>query len=244
MIEIMLDPAIWVSFLTLAVLEIVLGIDNIIFISIAAERLPPELRPRARLIGLALALAMRIALLLSITWLIKLTTPIVTVMDFGFSWRDLILFGGGLFLLAKGTIEIYETVEGSETHVAAKPIAAGFTAVIVQIVLLDLVFSFDSILTAIGLTDQLLIMIAAITVAMVVMLLAARPLSDFVNRHLSIKILALAFLLLIGAVLVADGLHFHIPKGYIYFSLAFSVLVQALILLAARRKAGAGGRGT
>ena len=244
MIEIMLDPAIWVSFLTLAVLEIVLGIDNIIFISIAAERLPPELRPRARLIGLALALAMRIALLLSITWLIKLTTPIVTVMDFGFSWRDLILFGGGLFLLAKGTIEIYETVEGSETHVAAKPIAAGFTAVIVQIVLLDLVFSFDSILTAIGLTDQLLIMIAAITVAMVVMLLAARPLSDFVNRHLSIKFLALAFLLLIGAVLVADGLHFHIPKGYIYFSLAFSVLVQALILLAARRKAGAGGRGT
>jgi len=237
MMELFTDPNVWLSFATLALLEIILGIDNIIFISIIAERLPHDRRQPARLIGLSLALLMRVLLLFSLTWIIKLTAPVFTVMGQGFSWRDLILFSGGLFLLAKATIEIYNTVEGVEGHGSVGgAVAAGFGAIIVQIILLDLVFSFDSILTAIGLTDQLPVMIAAVVVAIVIMMVAAAPVSAFVERHLSIKMLALSFLVLIGMVLVADGLGFHIPKGYVYASVGFSLAVQALVLIANRRR--------
>jgi predicted tellurium resistance membrane protein TerC len=236
MIEYLSDPTIWLSFVTLALLEIILGIDNIIFISIIAERLPPERRGPARLVGLSLALLMRILLLFSITWMIKLTAPVFQVLDHGFSWRDIILFSGGLFLLAKATIEIYETVEAHESRSGPSRVAAGFAGVIVQIVLIDAVFSIDSILTAVGLTDELPVMIAAVVVAIAVMMVAAAPVSAFVERHLSIKMLALAFLVLIGMVLVADGLGFHIPKGYVYAAVGFSLSVQALVLIANRRR--------
>ncbi|MDX1484332.1 MAG: TerC family protein [Alphaproteobacteria bacterium] len=239
MLELLIDPAVWLSFATLALLEIILGIDNVIFISIVAERLPPEQRRRARLIGLTLALLMRIALLFSITWVITLTTPLFTVLGEGFSWRDIILLGGGLFLLAKATVEIYHTVEGQQIKPAAARGGGSFAGIIGQIVVLDMVFSFDSILTAVGLTDQVPVMIAAVVVAIVVMMVAAEPVSRFVERHLSVKMLALAFLELIGMVLVADGLGFHIPKGYIYFSVGFSLSVQALVLLANRRRRAA-----
>lgn len=235
MIEYLSDPTIWLSFATLALLEIILGIDNIIFISIIAEKLPPERRARARVIGLMLALVMRIALLFSIVWLIKLTQPVFEIFGRGLSWRDIILFVGGLFLLAKATIEINETVAGHEKTGPAR-VAATFAGVIFQIILIDMVFSVDSILTAIGLTDELPVMIAAVVVSIVVMLVAAGPISAFVERHLPIKMLALAFLVLIGMVLVADGLGFHIPKGYVYASVGFSLGVQALVLIAQRRR--------
>lgn len=236
MLELLSDPAAWLSFATLVLLEIILGIDNIIFISIVSQKLPQKLQAPARQIGLILALAMRVVLLISLVWIIKLVEPVFSIFDFDFSWRDLILLGGGLFLLAKATVEIYETVEGNVHDASVAPKPAGFASVIIQIILLDIVFSFDSILTAVGLTDHLPIMIAAVVVAILVMMLAAEPVSAFVNRHLSVKILALAFLLLIGAVLVADGLHFHIPKGYIYFSVAFSLSVQVLAILAGERR--------
>jgi predicted tellurium resistance membrane protein TerC len=236
MIEYLLDPTIWLSFATLALLEIILGIDNIIFISIVAERLPPERRASARFIGLSLALIMRVLLLFSLTWLIKLTAPVMTLMDHGFSWRDIILFAGGLFLLAKATVEIFHTVEGIENTAGPARVAAGFAGIIVQIIMLDMVFSFDSILTAVGLTDELPVMIAAVVVAIAIMMIAAAPVAAFVERHLSIKMLALAFLVLIGMVLVADGLGFHIPKGYVYASVGFSLSVQALVLLASKRR--------
>lgn len=236
MFELLADPAVWFSFLTLALLEIILGIDNIIFISIVSERLPENKRRPARLIGLGLALFMRIGLLFSITWVITLTTPLFTLFGEGFSWRDLILFAGGLFLLAKATVEIYHTVEGHEAQPGVARAAASFGGIIGQIVLLDMVFSFDSILTAVGLTDEVAIMIAAVMVAIVVMMVAAEPVARFVERHLSVKMLALSFLVLIGMVLVADGLGFHIPKGYIYFSVGFSLSVQALVLIANRRR--------
>lgn len=242
MIEYLSDPAIWLSFATLALLEIILGIDNIIFISIVAEKLPPERRASARFIGLTLALVMRILLLMSLTWLIKLTAPVLHLAGQGFSWRDIILFSGGLFLLAKATAEIYHTVEGHEVKAAGTArIAAGFGAIIAQIILLDMVFSFDSILTAIGLTDELPVMIAAVLVSIVIMMVAAGPVSAFVEQHLSVKMLALAFLMLIGMVLVADGLGFHIPKGYVYASVGFSLSVQALVLIADRRRSRNGG---
>lgn len=236
MIEYLSDPTIWLSFATLALLEIILGIDNIIFISIVAEKLPPERRASARFIGLSLALLMRVALLFSLTWIITLTAPVINVAGKGLSWRDLILLGGGLFLLAKATMEIYGTVEGIEHKAQPSAAATGFAAIIGQIILLDLVFSFDSILTAVGLTDELPVMIAAVVVAIVVMMVAAAPVSAFVEKHLSVKMLALAFLVLIGMVLVADGLGFHIPKGYVYASVGFSLAVQALVLLAHRRR--------
>ncbi|MGE0650980.1 MAG: TerC family protein [Alphaproteobacteria bacterium] len=235
MIEYLSDPTIWLSFVTLALLEIILGIDNIIFISIIAEKLPPERRGAARLIGLSLALLMRILLLFSITWIIKLTAPVFQVLDHGFSWRDIILFLGGLFLLAKATIEIYDTVEAHEKSGPAR-VAATFAGIIIQIILIDAVFSIDSILTAVGLTDELPVMIAAVVVAIAVMMAAAAPVAAFVERHLSIKMLALAFLVLIGMVLVADGLGFHIPKGYVYAAVGFSLSVQALVLIANRRR--------
>ena len=236
MFELLSDPAVWVAFATLAMLEIILGIDNVIFISIVADRLPPERRRTARMIGLTLALLMRIALLMSLTWIIGLTAPVFTAFDIAFAWRDLILLAGGLFLIAKATYEIYETVEPQTHKGQSVRAAASFAAILLQIILLDLVFSFDSILTAIGLTDHLPVMIAAVVVAIGVMMVAAEPVAGFVSRHLSVKMLALAFLVLIGVVLVADGLHFHIPKGYIYFSVAFSMSVQVLVMVARRRR--------
>jgi len=229
------NPEIWASLLTLTALEIVLGIDNVIFISIVAARLPEAEQARARVLGLAGALAMRVVLLAGIVWIIGLTRPILTVFDFALSWRDLILLGGGLFLLAKGTYEIHETVEGERDEAAAAA-RAGFAVVVAQIMLLDLVFSLDSVITAIGMVQDLPVMIAAVVIAMIIMLVAAAPVSDFILRHPTTKMLALSFLLLVGVALVADGLHFHIPRGYLYFAIAFSIGVEALNLAASRRR--------
>ncbi len=211
-------------------LEIVLGIDNVIFISILVQRLPAHQRDQARYIGLGLAMGMRILLLLTISWIIGLTQPLVTLFDRDFSWRDVILIGGGVFLLWKATTEIHETLEGDEAHAATGAGTAALGSVLVQIVLLDIVFSLDSVLTAVGLVDEVAIMIVAIVVAVGVMLVASGPLSRFVHDHPSVKILALSFLLLIGVTLIADGFGFHIDKAYIYAAMAFSVFVEALNL--------------
>ncbi|AIB10483.1 membrane protein [Azospirillum argentinense] len=235
MLELFSDPQVWASLLTLTALEIVLGIDNIIFISIMAAKLPVHQQQKARQLGLALALLMRLALLASISWVATLTEPLVTVLGMGFSGRDLILLGGGLFLLAKGTIEIHNTVEGHEEDSAA-PKLASFGAVVGQIIVLDIVFSLDSVITAVGMSNDLPVMVTAVVIAMAVMLFAARPVGDFVNRHVTVKMLALSFLLLVGVALIADGFGFHIPKGYLYFAIAFSTLVEALNLMAAARR--------
>ncbi|ALJ34141.1 TerC family protein [Azospirillum brasilense] len=235
MLELFSDPQVWASLLTLTALEIVLGIDNIIFISIMAAKLPVHQQQKARQLGLALALLMRLALLASISWVATLTEPLVTVFGMGFSGRDLILLGGGLFLLAKGTIEIHNTVEGHEEDSAA-PKLASFGAVVGQIIVLDIVFSLDSVITAVGMSNDLPVMVTAVIIAMAVMLFAARPVGDFVNRHVTVKMLALSFLLLVGVALIADGFGFHIPKGYLYFAIAFSTLVEALNLMAAARR--------
>lgn len=227
MMELLSDPAIWASLLTLTILEIVLGIDNIIFISIVSSRLPKEQQAKARHIGLALALIMRIILLSMIAWIASLTAPVFTAFGQEISWRDIILIGGGLFLLVKGTSEIHHHVEGAEDEKEARKHAT-FANVIGMIVLLDIVFSLDSVITAIGMSNQLPVMIAAVVLAMAVMLFAAKPVSDFVNAHPTVKMLALSFLLLIGMALVADGLEFHIPKGYLYFAVAFSLGVECL----------------
>ncbi|UKJ74022.1 TerC family protein [Azospirillum brasilense] len=235
MLELLSDPQVWASLLTLTALEIVLGIDNIIFISIMAAKLPVHQQQKARQLGLALALVMRLLLLASISWVATLTEPLITVLGMGFSGRDLILLGGGLFLLAKGTIEIHNTVEGHEEGGAA-PKVASFGAVVGQIIVLDIVFSLDSVITAVGMSNDLPVMVTAVVIAMAVMLFAARPVGDFVNRHVTVKMLALAFLLLVGVALIADGFGFHIPKGYLYFAIAFSTLVEALNLMAAARR--------
>ncbi|TWA68925.1 putative tellurium resistance membrane protein TerC [Azospirillum brasilense] len=235
MLELFSDPQVWASLLTLTALEIVLGIDNIIFISIMAAKLPVHQQQKARQLGLALALLMRLALLASISWVATLTEPLITVLGMGFSGRDLILLGGGLFLLAKGTIEIHNTVEGHEEDSAAPKIAS-FGAVVGQIIVLDIVFSLDSVITAVGMSNDLPVMVTAVVIAMAVMLFAARPVGDFVNRHVTVKMLALSFLLLVGVALIADGFGFHIPKGYLYFAIAFSTLVEALNLMAAARR--------
>lgn len=229
------DPGIWLSLLTLTILEIVLGIDNLIFLAILAGRLPPERQPAARRLGLALALATRLALLFAITWIIGLTAPLFEIFGLAVSWRDAILMAGGLFLLSKATFEIHHTVEGEEEEGDAAA-RAGFALVIGQIIMLDLVFSLDSIITAVGMTQNLPVMITAVVIAVAVMFFAAGPVSAFVLRHPTTKMLALSFLLLIGVALVADGLHFHIPRGYLYFAIGFSVLVEALNLAAARRR--------
>lgn len=223
------DPEIWIALVTLTSLEIVLGIDNIIFISILASKLPHAQQTRARQVGLSLAMLTRIALLFSLSWIIGLTAPIFTIIGQEISGRDLILLGGGLFLLAKATYEIHERLEGAEGHASAK-VAASFASVIIQILLLDIVFSLDSVITAVGMVDELAVMITAVIVAVVIMLWAAGPVSDFVNRHPTVKMLALSFLLLIGFSLVVEGLHQHIPKGYIYFAMGFSVFVEMLNL--------------
>ncbi len=224
---------IWASLLTLTLMEIVLGIDNLVFLTIAASGLPEEKRLPVQRLGLAAALVMRIIFLSMVVWITKLTTPVVTFGDHVVSWRDLILLFGGLFLLWKGTQEIHQEVEGGEEGRIAKA-ATAVGAVIVQIMILDLVFSLDSIITAIGLTDVLWVMIAAVTIAIAVMMFAARPVGKFIEEHPTTKMLALSFLILIGAALIADALHFHIPRGYIYFAIAFSLGVEVLNLLANR----------
>jgi predicted tellurium resistance membrane protein TerC len=235
MIELLTDPQNWASLLTLTALEIVLGIDNIIFISIMASRLPGPQQPRARKIGLALALITRLALLASIAWIATLTNPLFAIGEYDVSVRDLILIVGGLFLLAKGTTEIHQNLEGEHGEEKAGG-TASFASVVVQIMLLDIVFSLDSVITAVGMAQELAIMMAAVIIAVAVMLFASGPVSDFVNKHPTVRMLALSFLLLVGVALVADGLHFHIPKGYLYFAIAFSVLVESLNLIAARRR--------
>ena len=222
------DPQIWISLVTLTGLEIVLGIDNIIFISILAGKLPVEQQQKARQLGLMLALVSRLLLLASIAWMAKLTTPLFTLFDHGVSGRDLILIIGGLFLLAKSTHEIHEKLEGVDGgHNPAKG-AVKFSSVLVQIALLDVVFSLDSVITAVGMAQHLGVMVAAVVIAMGVMLLAARAISDFVNRHPTLKVLALSFLILIGVTLVAEGTGAHISKGYVYFAMAFSLGVEAI----------------
>ena len=221
------DPQIWIAFLTLSVLELVLGIDNVIFISILSGKLPEKDQKKARLIGLALALLMRVGLLFSLTWVMGLTAPLFTVWGQSVSGRDLILLIGGLFLLAKSTHEIHGSLEGAEGE-GSKKVYAGFTGVIIQIMLLDIVFSLDSVITAVGMVNNIWVMIAAVVVSIIAMMLFAGSIGAFVQRHPTIKMLALSFLLLIGTTLVAEGLHFHIPKGYVYFAMAFSVFVEVL----------------
>jgi len=224
------DPQTWIQLITLTGLEIVLGIDNVVFISILAGKLPPAQQGRARTIGLALAMLTRIALLFSIVWLTKLTVTLFTLLGNEISGRDIIFIIGGLFLLAKSTFEIHDKLEGPAGESAKKIKAISFTSVIVQIILLDIVFSLDSVITAVGMSDLLGVMVAAVVIAVIFMLIFSKFISDFVDRHPTLKILALSFLLLIGVTLIADGLGQHISKGYIYFAMAFSVFVEMLNL--------------
>ena len=228
------DPQAWVALLTLTVLEIVLGIDNVIFISILAGKLPQETQKKARQIGLMLAMLTRIALLFSIVWIVKLTGPLFTLLGKTYSGRDLILIGGGLFLLAKATHEIHDKLEGEEGRANAKA-SVSFAGVITQILLLDIVFSLDSVITAIGMAQQLWVMVTAVIIAVAIMMFSAGAVSDFVNRHPTVKMLALSFLLLIGMTLIAEGYGVHIPKGYVYFAMGFSVFVEFLNLQLRRR---------
>jgi predicted tellurium resistance membrane protein TerC len=238
-VELLTDPEVWIALVTLTALEIVLGIDNIIFITILAGKLPPEQRDRARVVGLGLAMFMRIALLLFISFIIGLTAPLFEVLGHEFSGRDLILIGGGLFLIAKSTFEIHERLEGSESTPSGLETrrAVSFTSIIVQILLLDIVFSLDSVITAVGMANQLPVMVAAIVIAVLVMMFSARPIGEFVERHPSLKMLALSFLLLIGTALIGEGFGLHIPKGYIYFAMGFSVFVEFLNLRSKARSA-------
>jgi predicted tellurium resistance membrane protein TerC len=221
------DPQIWIAFTTLTLLELVLGIDNVIFISILSDKLHEKDQRKARFIGLALALVMRVILLFSLTWVMGLTTPLFTVWNQSVSGRDLILLIGGLFLLAKSTHEIHGSLEGAEGE-GSRKVYSSFASVIVQIMLLDIVFSLDSVITAVGMVDNIWIMIAAVAVSIIAMMLFAGKIGAFVQRHPTIKMLALSFLLMIGVALIAEGLEFHIPKGYIYFAMAFSVFVEML----------------
>ncbi len=238
MLEWLSSPEVWIALLTLTTLEIVLGIDNVIFISILAGKLPADQRDRARIVGLSLAMIMRILLLFSISWLARLTSPLFAIFGHEVSGRDLILLLGGIFLIYKATTEIHENLEGAEEHGTTGRAASTFASVIVQILLLDIVFSLDSVITAVGLADDLSVMIAAVVIAVGVMLFASGPLSAFVQQHPTVKMLALSFLLLIGTSLAAEGWGFHIDKGYIYGAMGFSVLVEFLNLRAsAKRKA-------
>jgi predicted tellurium resistance membrane protein TerC len=237
-LEILTDPQVWLAFLTLTALEIVLGIDNIIFISILVGRLPPEQRPRGRTFGLALAMITRILLLLSITWVMGLSAELFSIFGRGISGRDLILFGGGLFLLAKSTLEIHHSLEGEGEQQRESKGGATFLSTIIQIAIIDIVFSLDSVITAVGMADHVEVMIAAVIVAVLMMMFLAGPISDFVDRHPTIKMLALSFLILIGVALIGEGLGFHIPKGYIYFAMAFSVVVELLNMQLRKRLTG------
>ena len=232
------DPDAWISLLTLTALEIVLGIDNLVFLAILAGRLPPAQQPLARRLGLGFALLTRLMLLFMLAWIITLTQPVFEVFGHGVSWRDIILLTGGLFLIGKATHEIHTSLEGEE-HAdasAAGKATASFMAVVIQIGIIDIVFSLDSVITAVGMAQHLSIMVAAVVISMIVMLVAAGPLSAFVSAHPTVKMLALSFLLLIGTTLVAEGVGFHFPKAYIYAAMAFSVLVEALNLLARRNR--------
>lgn len=221
------DPQAWIAFATLTALEIVLGVDNVVFISILAGKLPVEQREKARRLGLGLAMFVRILLLLSIAWVVRLTSPLFNVFTQEISGRDLILFGGGLFLLAKSTHEMHGQLEGEDGHSSGR-VAASFASVIIQILLLDIIFSLDSVITAVGMADDVGVMISAVVVAVGFMLVFSGTVSRFVDKHPTIKMLALSFLLLIGVSLVAEALEFHIPKGYIYFAMAFSLFVEVL----------------
>lgn len=237
MLDLLADPNVWASLAALTVLEIVLGIDNVIFVSVAASRLPEHEQAKARYIGLALALGMRVILLAMIAWIVGLTAPITEISGFELSWRDVILLAGGLFLIIKGTQEMHRAVEGEEHEDdEAGKATATFGAVIAQIGVLDMVFSLDSVITAVGMSEHLPVMIAAVVIAMGVMLLATNVIAQFIHDHPTAKVLALAFLLLVGVALVADGLHFHIPRGYIYFAIAFAMGVEAVNLIAAKRR--------
>ena len=226
--EFLTDPQVWLAFATLTALEIVLGIDNIIFISILVGRLPESQRARGRTIGLALAMITRILLLLSITWVMGLSDELFSILDRGVSGRDLILIGGGLFLLAKSTMEIHHSLEGEEKDEHATALKATFLSVITQIAIIDIVFSLDSVITAVGMADHVEVMIAAVVIAVLMMMFLAGPISNFVDRHPTIKMLALSFLILVGVALIGEGFGFHIPKGYIYFAMAFSIAVETI----------------
>ena len=221
------DPEAWIALLTLTVLEIVLGIDNVIFISILSGKLPQSKQKRARTIGLFLAMFMRVGLLMSIAWIVKLTKPLFSILNRGVSGRDLILLIGGLFLLYKATHEIHDKLEGAEGEVKTK-VTPSMMSVIVQITLLDIVFSLDSVITAVGMANDVAVMITAVVISVGIMMFASGPIGAFVNRHPTVKMLALSFLLLIGMSLIAEGLHFHIPKGYVYFAMGFSIFVEML----------------
>ncbi|WP_373532719.1 TerC family protein [Vampirovibrio sp.] len=237
MLQLLQEPQTYVSLLSLTLLEIVLGIDNIIFISILAGRLPAEQRKRARLTGLMMALVGRLLLLFSIAWLTKLSQPLFTLGEFGFSGKDLVLLGGGLFLIAKSAQEIYEKVEApSHKHGASAPKVITFSSVILQILVIDMVFSLDSIITAVGLVSEIPIMVTAILISLGLMIVAAESIGNFVDQHPSVKVLALCFLLMIGTLLVGEAFGAHIPKGYVYFSLAFSLFVEFLNIKANTRK--------
>jgi predicted tellurium resistance membrane protein TerC len=235
--ELLTEPQAWIAFFTLTALELVLGIDNIIFISILVDRLPPERREFTRRVGLFLAMFMRIALLLTLAWMVGLTAPLFSVLGEDISGRDLILIAGGLFLIWKATGEIHGLVEGTDDHGAGHRVATTFAGVLTQIAIIDLVFSLDSIITAVGMVDEIQVMIAAVIVSVLLMMVAAGPIGRFVSRHPTVKTLALSFLIMVGMALVADGLDFHVPKGYIYFAMAFSVGVEMLNLRMRRNAA-------
>jgi len=232
------SPEAWISLATLILLEVVLGIDNIVFISILVDKLPEEQRARGRFIGLSLAMITRILLLLSITWVMRLTTPLFEILDHTITGKDLILILGGLFLLAKSTREIHHKLESDvEGELKQKAAGASFAAIMVQVALLDIVFSLDSVITAVGMAKYIMVMVIAVMVAVGFMMLFAGTVNRFISKHPTVKMLALSFLLLIGTTLIAEGLHFHIPKGYVYFAMAFSMLVELLNLKASARKA-------
>jgi predicted tellurium resistance membrane protein TerC len=235
MLDVLGNPDIWAAFLTLTAMEIVLGIDNLVFISVLASRLPEDQQVKARAIGLGMALIFRVIMLFGLTYLIALREPEFTVYGNEISWRDIILLGGGLFLLAKATLEIHGEIEGDHGE-GGKTAYAGFYSVIAQIAVIDVVFSVDSIITAIGMTEYIGVMIAAVTIAIAIMFVASEPATAFIERHPTTKMLALAFLILIGALLVADGLGFHVPRGYVYFAMGFAALVEVFNVLARRAR--------
>jgi len=234
--ELLTDPQAWIALATLTALEIVLGVDNIIFISILAGRLPEHQRQRARILGLALAMGTRIALLVSLAWIMTLTDPLFSVLGKDVSGRDIILIGGGLFLLWKSVHEIHSSLEGAGDDAPAVLAFANFGATLVQIAVIDIVFSLDSVITAVGMVDQVPIMVTAIVIAVLIMMFAAKAIGDFVDRHPTIKMLALSFLIMVGMALIAEGFEFHVPKGYIYFAMAFSVAVEMLNLRMRKRQ--------
>ncbi len=235
MLDLVFNASAWASLLTLTVMEIVLGIDNLVFISVLTSRLPTDAARKARALGLSMALVFRILLLITLSWLIGLTAPVFSMFGHGFSWRDLILLAGGLFLLYKATHEIHAGIEGEEDD-SGNVVHAAFGATVAQIIAIDIVFSIDSIITAIGMAEHVPVMILAVVIAMIIMFVASEPISNFIHKHPTTKMLALSFLLLIGVSLVADGVGFHVPRAYIYFAMAFSAGVEMINILASRKR--------